>query len=283
MDFLETWKRQAADGAMACTKDDDLSSAGTVSHYWDGRADSYAFAVAREAEADTLDRWLQMLNKYAALDRADLRVLDVGTGPGFFSLLLAQHGCSVDAIDLSPEMLLRARHTTAAIADRARLHLMDAQKLVFPDDTFDVVVSRNLTWTLPDPQQAYREWSRVLRPGGTLVNFDASWYSYLVDDDVREQRESDLLDTADEVDARGEATANQCEFCEDIARSMPLTYAVRPQWDAQALAQTGLADIVIDPDAGSKLWSDVQQARYRSTPLFCISAHKPLASQTPSS
>ena len=40
----------------------------------------------------------------------------------------------------------------------------------FQDESFDVVISRNLTWTLPEAAQAYKEWSRVLKPGGLLLN-----------------------------------------------------------------------------------------------------------------
>ena len=51
---------------------------------------------------------------------------------------------------------------------------MDAQKLDFEDNTFDVVISRNLTWNLEHPDVAYREWVRVLKVGGRLLNFDAT-------------------------------------------------------------------------------------------------------------
>lgn len=40
---------------------------------------------------------------------------------------------------------------------------MDASHLAFADETFDAVVSRNLTWNLEDPEQAYKEWMRVLK------------------------------------------------------------------------------------------------------------------------
>ena len=52
---------------------------------------------------------------------------------------------------------------------------MDAENLYFADNTFDVVISRNLTWTLPNPQKAYSEWYRVLKPQGILLNFDADY------------------------------------------------------------------------------------------------------------
>lgn len=52
---------------------------------------------------------------------------------------------------------------------------MDAQEPDFPEGSFDVVLSRNLTWTLPDPEKAYSQWLRVLRRGGLLLNFDADY------------------------------------------------------------------------------------------------------------
>ena len=52
---------------------------------------------------------------------------------------------------------------------------MDAENPDFPDGTFDVIVSRNLTWTLPDAARAYKEWIRVLKTGGILINADANY------------------------------------------------------------------------------------------------------------
>ena len=40
---------------------------------------------------------------------------------------------------------------------------MDAQALEFEDESFDVIISRNLTWNLPHPEMAYKEWLRVLK------------------------------------------------------------------------------------------------------------------------
>lgn len=51
----------------------------------------------------------------------------------------------------------------------------NAQETGFADETFDAVVTRNLTWTLPDTKKAYEEWKRVLVPGGVLINFDAAY------------------------------------------------------------------------------------------------------------
>ena len=63
--------------------------------------------------------------------------------------------------------------------------------IAFADETFDAVVSRNLTWNLEDPEQAYKEWMRVLKKGGILLNYDANWYHHLFDAEKREEYEKD--------------------------------------------------------------------------------------------
>ena len=69
--------------------------------------------------------------------------------------------------------------------------MIDGSKLDFEDNTFDVVISRNLTWNLEHPDVAYREWVRVLKVGGRLLNFDANWYGYLYDEEKRLSYEED--------------------------------------------------------------------------------------------
>ena len=61
---------------------------------------------------------------------------------------------------------------------------MDTHKLEFEDDSFDVIVNRNVTWTLENPRDAYKEWMRVLKPGGSLIIFDACWYLWNYDKDL---------------------------------------------------------------------------------------------------
>ena len=56
-----------------------------------------------------------------------------------------------------------------------QFQVMDAEKTDFAEDSFDALVTRNLTWTLPHVGEAYREWFRILKPGGVLINFDADY------------------------------------------------------------------------------------------------------------
>ena len=89
----------------------------------------------------------------------------------FLQLLLSQTGHQVEGIDLTPAMLDEAREVAAQRGLDIVFREMDAQALSYDDSSFDVVLSRNLTWTLPEPEKAYREWFRVLKPGGMHFEF----------------------------------------------------------------------------------------------------------------
>ena len=66
-------------------------------------------------------------------------------------------------------MIDHAEHMAAVLGLDARFLIMDAEETDFQDESFDVLVTRNLTWTLPHIARAYREWYRLLKPGGVLI------------------------------------------------------------------------------------------------------------------
>ena len=131
-----------------------------VVRYWTVR--SHDFGTIRKNELGNAmgRRWLEELE--AGLPQGGpLRILDIGTGTGFFAILLARLGHRVTAIDLTPAMLEEASATAAGLGLDIDFRQMDAQQLDFPENTFDALVSRNLTWTLPEPEKAYAQWYRV--------------------------------------------------------------------------------------------------------------------------
>ena len=120
--------------------------------------------------------WLEVLKgQFPEKAKDEIQILDIGTGPGFFPVILAEAGYKVTAVDYTQEMLDTAKRNAGILCERISFYQMDAQNLEFEDDVFDVVISRNLTWNLKDPKRAYEEWCRVLKPGGSLLNFDANW------------------------------------------------------------------------------------------------------------
>ena len=97
------------------------------------------------------------------------QILEVGVGTGI-SLPLYPQQCSVTAIDLSDGMLERARKRVEQYSLRnVRLIQMDATRLQFPDNTFDIVYAPYFISCVPDPLAVTREMRRVCKPDGRLM------------------------------------------------------------------------------------------------------------------
>ncbi len=96
------------------------------------------------------------------------QVLEAGVGTGMSLPQYAPH-LKVTGIDLSEEMLERARVRARDLPQVQELLAMDAGNLAFPDDHFDAVVAMYVMTVVPDPAKVLRELERVTRPGGMVL------------------------------------------------------------------------------------------------------------------
>ena len=243
--------------------------------YWTGRASGYSEVNQLELSTAQRQKWSDCLHTEIARqfpERApgSLRVLEVGTGPGFFVILLRELGYDVTAIDLTPAMLEEAKKNAGELADKICWMEMNAEALDFADGSFDVVLSRNLTWNLPHPDKAYSEWSRVLKPGGLLLNFDANWYAYLFDDEAQAAYDRDRVNSA-EQGVWDQNVGENFDVMEDIARRVPLSNIRRPAWDLALLQGLGLR-AEADEQIWQRVWSEEEKLNFSSTPLFLVRA-----------
>lgn len=249
-----------------------------IKAYWSTRPEGYSEVNEKELAGEQKRAWLSVLEEhFPAGEKREMKILDVGTGPGFFPVILARAGYAVTAVDYTPGMLKKAGENLKKYAgDRVgevTLLRMDAQDLSFADETFDVVLSRNLTWNLENPEQAYREWYRVLKPGGILLNFDANWYGYLYDGEKRKAYEQDRVNVEKSA-LEDHYLCTDIDAMEKIALQVPLSRIGRPDWDRRVLEETGFQGIRTDEDIWQRLWSKEEKLNYGSTPLFLICAGK---------
>lgn len=126
-----------------------------------------------EMSADFLSSFCGVGNPHAIARVAEgASVLDVGCGAGF-DLIVARKTVGdsgrVCGIDMTPEMLERARKNFAELGiEGIELELVDSEKIPYPDDSFDVVISSGVINLSPAKQALFREIRRVLKPGGIL-------------------------------------------------------------------------------------------------------------------
>jgi arsenite methyltransferase len=106
------------------------------------------------------------------------RVLDIGSGAGTDSLVAAQmvgDEGNVTGIDMTPEMLDKARAAAAELGwKNVEFVASEAERLPFPDASFDVVISNGVIDLVPDKDAVFSEIFRVLIPGGRIQIADVT-------------------------------------------------------------------------------------------------------------
>lgn len=232
-----------------------------VQSYWTKRAHDFNVVRKNELNSSISRRWAEEIVRFLP-DSRPLRILDVGTGTGYFAILLSQIGHQVTGIDLTDAMLQEARENAALYQVCPTFLQMDAQNLDFPDQSFDVVISRNLTWTLPDPEAAYREWMRVLKKGGILLNFDADYAS-----NVRNQNTSASYISDTEVYGHCGVTPELEQENASITLSMPMSQKQRPHWDKEFLEKIGFSRSGYDLSIGQNI---LKEHDLKDAPMFLI-------------
>ena len=235
-----------------------------VRHYWTLRSHDFGTVRKNELDNDMGQRWLCELEKLLP-DGKNLRILDVGTGTGFFAILLSQAGQRVEGIDLTPAMLSEAQEVAAQRGLSIVFREMDAQALDYPDESFDVVLSRNLTWTLPEPEKAYREWFRVLKPGGMLLNFDADYAA-----NVRSHSMQNCKVAPDSPYGHIGMTDALQQENDEITLTMDIGQ-LRPAWDLRVLRRIGFSDCRSDATVGQRILGALDLTH---APMFGIWARK---------
>ena len=246
-----------------------------IIQYWTARAPSYSEINQNELHGKQKEKWTAYIQKRIEAvmpGKKKLKVLDIGGGPGFFSIIMTMAGYEATWLDRNEAMMGEAKKNAGPLAETIHYVLMDAEELTFPDNTFDVIVTRNLTWTLPHPQKAYVSWHRVLKKGGVLLNFDANWYNYLYNEEDRKLYERDR-EQVEEAGVFDRYISTDVATCERIAKEMPLSPVKRPHWDRDVLERLGM-DVTLHEEISEEILLPEELLNFEATPYFCVEAVK---------
>jgi len=224
-------------------------------------------------DAEEVRIWKDIIYENAPKN-GKMRILDIGTGPGFFAIILSMDGHDVTGIDCTPGMLVGAGENAKAYGTSPEFRQMDCHELEFAANTFDLIVSRNVSWTLFDPVRAYAEWKRVLKPGGRMLIFDANWYMNFFDAETKKNFDAGVLEYREKY---GDLPRDFSMYLiEDYWRKLPLAGIKRPDWDRATLWKLGFSNTKFECNLDDRLYTrERSKLLYGSTPMFMISADKP--------
>jgi len=139
------------------------------------------------------------------------RVLEVGVGTGL-SLPAYRRELEIVGIDLSPDMLDKARERADRLTNVAGLHEMDAAELKFPDGSFDTVVAMYVMTVVSEPEKVMRELARVCRPGGEVLIVN----HFSTEDGMRGWVERRMAPFADKLGWRPVFDVGRVMGCDDL-------------------------------------------------------------------
>lgn len=145
-----------------------------VAHKWDLASETFDTHVGHGIQSKKeRDAWKRAFQE--VFPKKGLKILDVGCGTGELSLLFAEMGHKVTGIDISRQMLKTAKSKAETCEADITFGEGDAENPPYDPSSFDIVFSRHLLWTLPNPKTAVENWNRVLRKNGKVVIIDGVW------------------------------------------------------------------------------------------------------------
>lgn len=144
-----------------------------IREYWSRRSRTFDLAFGhRIAPGPEAEAWAQPMRDH--LPPSPARVLELACGTGEVTQLVHGLGHDVTALDFSEDMLAvaRAKHSEKS---SLRFILADAGHTMEPSGSYDAILCRHLVWTLVEPDAAFADWFRILRPEGRLLIYDGNW------------------------------------------------------------------------------------------------------------
>ena len=227
-----------------------------IAAYWDKQSKIWREEKEEEWMGHSPAQWASYF-KTRKENLSAYDALEVGTASGYFANILHQAGFTVSAMDISPSMIEEAIQVSHQLEIPINYKIGDAQDIPFDANSFDLVFTRLMTWTIPDIKKCYSEFFRVLKPGGLLINFDGDFGKVEFSQDGHERYPADIMEQANH-----------------IKKELEVSLHKRPEYDVELLQELGFVHIKASTDSPeSKILSN-----QKDSILFELLATKPFKS-----
>lgn len=252
-----------------------------IKAYWSARAATFDLSPGHEIfSEDERAAWHRLVLKHLGTGEGRL-ALDLASGTGVISHLMDDLGFRVSGLDWAEPMLERAKAKAKSRNREITFRMGDAENTMEPDASYDVVINRHLVWTLVDPQAAFREWLRVLKPGGQVLIVDGDFVNV-------SRMEKILKDLANWLQKRGLLKADvvhmppaMADTHNSILSRVYFSKGARAEAVAARLRDAGFEDVTIDTDLSeihrsqAKNWNVLKAAARGIQHRYAICARKP--------
>jgi SAM-dependent methyltransferase len=111
------------------------------------------------------ERWRRRVEMLSSHLKKGMQVLEIGCGTGYFTRELVKTGARITAVDISPDLIEKARAEISS--DTIRFEIANAYALSFADAEYDSVIGSSVLHHL-ELEPALKEFARVLKPGGSI-------------------------------------------------------------------------------------------------------------------
>lgn len=220
-----------------------------IKAYWSIRAETFDAQAGHEIFSEgERAAWHALIRRHLG-DGAGRKALDLASGTGVVSHLLDDLGFSVTGMDWAEPMLERARAKAEMRGRKIRFFMGDAENTLEPDGTYDVITNRHLVWTLVDPQAAFVEWHRVLKPSGRLLIVDGDFVNPSLISRIANRLAGRMkaLGFGNNMPQHGPA-ADLAETHRSILSRVYFSQGARAEAVVELLKAAGFSKIIVDTD-----------------------------------
>lgn len=219
-----------------------------IKAYWSQRAATFDQSPGHGIfSEDERTAWHRLVVKHLG-EGNGRAALDLASGTGVVSHLMHELGFEVTGLDWAEPMLERARAKAKAQGRKIAFRLGDAENTFEPDNHYDVIINRHLVWTLVDPQAAFAEWLRVLKPGGSVLIVDGDFVNVTVLERLIQKLANISRRLGFDHSETGQLSREMIETHRSILSRVHFSAGARAETVAALLRKAGFQDITIDTD-----------------------------------